>query len=254
MVLVILLASVLACGRDGAPGADNSTAAVGAATIAVIVTFDGPAPPATMIRIDGDPKCAAENGGPERPAESIVLGPDRGPERGSRAGVENRGLANVFVYVRSGLERMSFPVPADPVVLDQQKCRFVPRVFGIRAGQPLEIRNADALLHNVRTLGRINEPFTTSQPVQGVKTTRVFTTSEVMVPVRCDVHGWMQAWAGVLPHPFFGVTGATGRVALAGLPAGTYTVEAWHEELGTKSEHVTIGAKDTRDVTFTFAR
>jgi hypothetical protein len=74
-----------------------------------------------------------------------------------------------------------------------------------------------------------------------------------MVPFRCDVHRWMNSFVGVLDHPFFAVTGADGAFSLKGLPPGTYTVEAWHEKFGTKTASVTIGAKESKDVAFTFS-
>lgn len=243
---VLLLAAALACGDKPeappatpapAPAVDPATAA----TITASVVFEGTPPPAAMVRIDADSRCVAEYGAAQRPAESLVLG-------------EDQALQNVFVYVKDGLPPLTFPVPTEPVVLDQQKCRYVPRVFGIRVGQPLEIRNSDPLLHNVRSDGQINQPFNMGQPVQGTTFTKTFTTGEVMLPFRCDVHGWMNAWAGVLDHPFFGVSGPAGQVTLAGLPPGTYTIEAWHEELGTRTAQVTIGAKESRDVRFAFAR
>ena len=85
-----------------------------------------------------------------------------------------------------------------------------------------------------------------------MKNVHTFTTKEVMVPFKCDVHGWMNAWVGVLDHPFFAVTGADGSFALKGLPPGTYTIEAWHEKLGTQTQMVTIGEKETKDVAMTF--
>lgn len=247
MVPTCLLSAALACGGgQTAPATPASTVAAAvdastAGTITATVLFAGARPAVSMVRLDGDAKCVAENGAAERPAESIVLG-------------EDPALQNVFVYVKDGLGNLTFPIPTEPVVLDQQKCRYVPRVFGIRVGQPLEVHNSDPLLHNVRSAGKINQPFNMGEPVKGVSFTRTFTTSEVMVPFRCDVHAWMQAWAGVLTHPFFGVTGTDGRVSLAGLPPGTYTVEAWHEELGTRESTVTIAAKETKDVQFTFVR
>ena len=63
----------------------------------------------------------------------------------------------------------------------------------------------------------------------------------------------MNAYAGVLDHPFFAVTGMNGTFQLKGLPPGTYTVEAWHEKLGTRTQSVTIGAKETKNVSFSFA-
>ena len=74
-----------------------------------------------------------------------------------------------------------------------------------------------------------------------------------MVPFKCDVHRWMNAYVGVLDHPFFAVTGADGTFELKGLPPGTYTIEAWHEKLGTQTQTVTIGEKETKDVAFTFS-
>ena len=73
-----------------------------------------------------------------------------------------------------------------------------------------------------------------------------------MIPFKCDVHGWMNAWIGVLDHPFYAVTTANGTFSLKGLPPGTYTIEAWHEKLGTQTQTITVGAKETKDVAFTF--
>ena len=56
-----------------------------------------------------------------------------------------------------------------------------------------------------------------------------------MVPVKCNVHAWMNAYVGVLEHPFFAVTDANGRFSIPQLPPGTYTIETWHERLGTQT-------------------
>jgi len=92
-----------------------------------------------------------------------------------------------------------------------------------------------------------------STPIEGVSFNRTFATREVMVDIRCDVHAWMRAFVGVLEHPYFGTTGQDGRVALDNLPPGTYTIEAWHERLGVKTQQITVGAKESKDVSFTFA-
>jgi hypothetical protein len=140
------------------------------------------------------------------------------------------------------------------VVVDQQKCRYIPRVLGVRVGQPLQIRNGDPLLHNVRSDSEVNQPFNQGQPVQGMVFTHTFTTREVMVPVKCDVHGWMRTSVGALEHPYFAVTGSAGSFTLANLPPGTYTIAAWHEQLGTQEQQVTVAAKESKDVEFTFPR
>ena len=65
--------------------------------------------------------------------------------------------------------------------------------------------------------------------------THTFTAKEVMVPFKCDVHGWMNAYVGVLDHPYFAVTDKDGKFELKALPPGTYTIEAWHEKLGAQT-------------------
>lgn len=236
----------LACGGEQAAPAPAAPAgpAVDPATAGSVtarVTFDGMVPEPAMISLGGDPKCVSENGAPQRAEEQLVVGADR-------------ALQNVFVYVKDGLGRFAFPLPSEPVLLDQDKCRYTPRVLGVRVGQPLRIRNSDPLLHNVRSNGVINQAFNKSTPLEGVSFEHTFATTEVMVPFKCDVHGWMSAYVGVLDHPYFGTTAADGTVVLANLPPGTYTIEAWHEQLGTKTQQVTIAAKESKDVRFTFAR
>jgi len=201
------------------------------------VTFAGTPPAMPAIRMDADPTCLQQGG--TVTAESVVVGTDG-------------ALQNVFVYVKDGLGSLRFPVPSDAVVLDQKGCRYVPHVLGVQVGQRFEILNSDPTLHNIHAVPTANREFNTGQPIPGMKTTRQFTTREVMVPFKCDVHPWMNAYAGVLDHPFFAVTGADGSFELKGLPPGTYTIEAWHERLGTQTQMVTIGAKETGAVAFSF--
>jgi len=242
LTLAFLTAS-LACAGEAPPPAAPAGPAVDPATagsVTATVKFEGAPPKPRMMRLDGDPKCVTENGAPTRADESIVVG-------------ENQTLQNVFVYVKDGLGAHGFPVPTEPVVLDQDKCRYMPRVLGVRVGQPLSIRNSDPLLHNVRANGTINQGFNLSTPLEGMSFERTFATREIMVPFKCDVHAWMTAFVGVLDHPYFGTTAPDGKVVLGNLPPGTYTIEAWHEELGTKTQQVTIAAKESKDVAFTFA-
>jgi hypothetical protein len=99
---------------------------------------------------------------------------------------------------------------------------------------------------------KTNQEFNTGQPIQGMKTTHTFTAKEVMVPFKCDVHGWMNAYVGVLDHPYFAVSDKDGKFDIKTLPPGTYTIEAWHEKLGTMTQSVTIGSKETKEINFVF--
>jgi plastocyanin len=154
--------------------------------------------------------------------------------------------------VKSGLGDYYFDTPTTPVVLDQKGCRYTPHVFGVRTGQPVLIVNSDPTMHNVHAMGSVNQEFNFAQAFQGLKNTKTFTAQEVMVPFRCNVHSWMSAYGGVLNHPYFAVTANGGTYELKNLPAGTYTIEAWHEKFGTRTETVTIGVKESKSVSFTF--
>ena len=211
----------------------------GAGTIAGTVTLQGPAPKNASINMAADPACLKLTAGTPQMQETYAVD-------------ASGALANVFVYVKDGLGKYAFDTPKTPVVLDQNQCRYHPHVFGIRIGQPLEIVNSDPLLHNIHAVPEENFEFNIGQPRQGLKSTRTFTAREVMVPIKCDVHGWMNAYAGVLDHPLFAVSGADGSFTIKGVPPGSYTIEAWHERLGPTSQQVIVAAKQSRDVAFVF--
>jgi plastocyanin len=201
------------------------------------VVFEGAAPKPAVLRMDSDPNCVQPN--MTATVETLIVG-------------DGGALQNVFVYVKDGLGDLRFPVPATPALLDQKGCHYVPHVFGVQVGQPVEVLNSDATLHNVHAIPKTNREFNTGQPLAGMKHTHRFSTREVMVPFKCDVHPWMYAYVGVLDHPYFAVSAADGTFSLKGLPPGTYTVEAWHETLGTQTQTVTIGATETTEVAFAF--
>jgi plastocyanin len=211
-----------------------------AATINGTVTFEGTPPANAPIRMNADPYCLTANKEPQTQETFMV---------------RDGKLGNVFVYVQDGLGTRTFPVPTAAVVLDQQNCRYRPHVFGVMAGQPIEILNSDTTLHNIHATPATNPEFNTAQPIKGMKMTHVFPAKEdkVVVPFKCDVHSWMNAFVGVLDHPYFAVTGEDGTFSIKDLPPGTYTLAAWHERAGTKTVSVTVAAKETKgDTNFAF--
>jgi len=215
-------------------------AAAGTGTITGRVKFVGQAPPNAAIDMGEEPDCKAKY--PTAPRAEVVTVNANGT------------LANVLVYVKAGLPAdATYPAPTTPVVLDQNGCIYHPHVIGVVVNQPLEIRNSDPLLHNIKSLSKLNRPFNISQPGAGMKLTRTFATPEVPIPLECNVHGWMHAFLGVFAHPFFAVTGAEGTFTLSGLPPGTYTIATWQEKYGPQEATVTVGAGETKtvDVTYT---
>src|SRR5205823_2642664 len=152
----------------------------------------------------------------------------------------------------SGKVKFTGAKPAMPKIdmSEEPKCKAK-----YTAAPPTEetvVVNADGILHNIKAKGTKNRPFNISQPAV-MTSDRTFSAPEVMVPLECNVHGWMHAWLGVLPHPFFGVSGSDGSFTIKGLPPGTYTIEAWHEKYGTQTATVTVAGSETKTADFSFA-
>jgi hypothetical protein len=164
------------------------------------------------------------------------------------------GIAHVLVFVSKGLERYKFPAPADAVLLEQRGYIFIPHVFGIRAGQPLKIVNADDDTHNIHCICADNDGFNIAQPGKNMKTEKVFEKAELPFRIQCDLHIWMQAWCGVFDHPFFCVSGADGSFELPALPPGKYELSAWHERLGTKTFEMTIDKDESKKILFSYGQ
>src|SRR6266566_6276739 len=211
----------------------------GGGTVTGKVKLVGKAPANPPVDMSEEAKCQAKYTTP--PRDMIVSVNATG------------ALANVFVYVKAGLPAdAKYPAPATPVTIDQNGCFYHPRVFGIMVGQTLAIKNSDGILHNIKAMGKKNRPFNISQPTTMTTNRPGFTTPEVVLPFECNVHGWMHAWAAVLPHPFFAATGTDGSFSIKGLPPGTYTIEAWHEKYGTQDATVTVQGSETKTVDFSF--
>ena len=224
-------------GGGGGAAVENPVDAATAGNIAGSVVFEGTAPSMDAIDMSSESVCAAKHASSPMIEEVVVNG--------------NGTLANVFVYVKEGLESLQFPTPG-AVLLDQNGCVYLPHVLGVMAGQDITIKNSDGLLHNINASPAEQRGFNTSQPV-AMETTRAFGTVEVMVPLRCDVHGWMNAYVGVLDHPYHSVSNGSGAFSLSTLPPGDYVIEAWHERYGTQTQNVTVTTGQTAEVTFTFS-
>ncbi|HVY47968.1 MAG TPA: hypothetical protein VHB21_18905 [Minicystis sp.] len=162
--------------------------------------------------------------------------------------VDDGKLEDAFVYVKSGLPEGTYPVPEAKVEFDQKGCEFSPRVFGIMAGQTMATANSDKLMHNVKS-AEWNQAF----PF-GVKKDMKLDNPAVMNVIKCDVHPWMRAYAGVMEHPYFAVTKKDGAFDLKGLVDGEYTVAAWHEKLGTTEQKVKVAGGAPAKVELVFKK
>jgi len=200
------------------------------------VTFDGKAPQMQRLRMDADRFCRAAHKAPVSSEEVVVN--------------KNGTLMNVLVYVK-GVGGKHTP-PKSKALFDQKGCIYYPHVLAVQAGQQVEILNSDNTLHNVHTLSKKNPSFNAGQPIKGHKLMKKFEKEETF-RVKCDVHPWMGAFIGVFDHPYYAVTGDDGNFTIKGLPAGEYTVEAWHEKYGTKTMKVAVPKSGKATVEFKYS-
>jgi plastocyanin len=202
------------------------------------IHFTGKRPARAPIDMSEDPACvAAHHGKPFD--ESVII--DR-----------NGTLANVFIYVKGGLEGKVFEVPAEPVTIDQRGCWFVPRVMGIQTGQVLRVVNSDPVTHNIHPMAVVNREWNHSQGEGDAPLARKFLKPEIMIRVKCNIHRWMHAFIGVVDSPYFAVSGSGGSYEIRNLPPGDYVIGAWHETLGTQERRITVPPSGKISLNFTF--
>jgi plastocyanin len=209
-----------------------------AGTVSGQIHFKGKRPAPKAIDMSEEPACVEAHHG-KAYDESLVVG-------------KGGGLANAFVYIKSGLEGKTFAVPGEPVVIDQKGCWFHPRVMGIQAGQSLQVINSDPVTHNIHPMAEVNREWNHSQGMGDPPITRRFVKPEIMIPVKCNIHSWMHAYVGVLNHPYFAVSAEDGKFVIKDLPPGSYTLGVWQEKLGTQEQQITVPPRGAVEANFTF--
>jgi plastocyanin len=247
---LLLGCGVMGCKSGGTQAGDVGEVAKPAAapvdpatlgSVGGVVRFAGKAPAPVRIDTTMDPACGF--GG-------------SGDVFSEQYAVKDERLANVYVYVKSGTTMTIGATGAlPPVVLDQKGCVYTPHVIAVRVGQPVEFHNDDVTMHNVHAIPVVvgNQAVDISQGPKGAPQTKRFAAPEVMMPVRCNNHPWMQAFINVSATPWFAVTGADGKFELKGLPAGAYVLGAVQEKMGEQTLNVTVRAKEQATADFTFA-
>lgn len=206
-------------------------------TLSGTINFTGRRPKTFRIDTSADPICTKLN-----------------PELKTEWTEGNRGkLANVFVYVESeSLQTYSYNQPTTPAALEHKDCRYVPRMLGVRVGQPLTIMNNDSTVHNTHPTPKLNVEWNQSQRPDSEPLMKTFPKPERFIPFKDNQHPWEKAYVGVFEHPFFGISDQQGSFRIEGLPPGQYKVVAWHESLGEKTVDITFLPDEARHLTFTF--
>jgi Carboxypeptidase regulatory-like domain len=254
-----LLAFAVACSRsnddeeDAADGGDDSAEVANLTpykptgqegSIAGTINFTGAAPAPKEISMGADPVCASTN--PDPHAEDLVVNGDK--------------LANVLVYIKDGkagdknITGYKFDPPAEAATLDQHGCHYVPHVMAVQVNQNFNVVNSDQTPHNINFDAKLNDKFNQSQGPGAGAIVKQFKRSETVIPVKCNQHPWMRAYVGVLSHPFYAVTDKDGHFEIKGVPAGTYTIVAWHEKYPQgQTQSVTVGPSEKKEMNLSFS-
>ncbi len=203
-------------------------------TISGVVKFKGTAPTPKKLEVTKDKEVCAKT---PKTDQSLV--------------VSGGNLVNAVVYI-TDIQKGKKLEP-QKVTLDQKGCEYHPHVLAFPAGATVEILNPDGILHNIHSYSKANPTFNLAQP-KFKKALTVKIEKPEAINVKCDVHGWMNAWLFAAPNPYVSLTDKTGTFKLTDVPPGTYTVEVWHETLGKTSQKVTVKAKEEAKVSFEMAK
>src|ERR1700736_1352201 len=168
--------------------------------------------------------------------ETVVTGP-------------NNSLENVVVYISAGAPDDA--APSQAATFDQKGCQYIPHVLAFQVNQPLKVVNDDQTSHNIHPLAKINREWNKSQPPGAPPIVDKYDKME-FIPVKCNVHSWMHRTFSVLKNSHYSISAQDGGFSLPNLPAGKYTVTAWHESYGEQTQEVTISGSETKTVNFVF--
>jgi len=216
-----------------APAAATATADIGSrGSIEGEVLFDGSPPPMLPLKVGADPVCAKSAGIDEQ-----VL-------------VRDGKLRNVIVRIANG---PSATAPPRALEVNQQGCRYRPRIQAAVGGQTLLVRTSDDTLHNVHAYFGSSTLFNQAQPPSSQTIERSLPSSVGTVKLTCDVHPWMIAYVMVTNNWLFAVSDEDGRFQIDGIPEGEYVLEAWHERFGKKTRQVRITPNETLKVLVSYS-
>jgi plastocyanin len=155
-------------------------------------------------------------------------------------------LRNVVIYFADLPAAKAAPMQASIAQRDEQ---FAPHLVAVTAGSSVAFPNQDPFFHNVFSLSR-GASFNLGRYPSGASRSRVVSRPGI-IKVFCEIHSHMSAVIRVFDHPWFSVPADDGVFAIDNVPAGNYTLAAWHERIGERRDRVTIRPGATTQINFT---
>jgi plastocyanin len=153
--------------------------------------------------------------------------------------------AHVAVYLEGAQDPSR---PAQENVMEQRNRRFVPDMLVIPAGSTVSFPNSDPIFHNVFSLSKAKSFDLGNYPLG--RTREVTFLKPGVVAVYCHLHPNMAASIVVTPNRWGTRAAADGAFSLRDIPAGTYSVVAWHKAAGTFRKQITLSDGDNLEVDF----
>lgn len=176
----------------------------------------------------------------------------KGQTESEQVVIDDGHLANVLVYVKQGLPDAAYDPPKHTLSIRQEGCRYVPHMAAVMVGQPVQFEDDDQTLHNIHPMPKNNPEWNQSQMPHSQPLEKTFSRPELMIPVKCNQHPWMHMYLSVIGSPYFAITSKDGRFSLQGLPPGTYTIAAVQEKYGERTQTITVGAKEDKNLNFSY--
>ena len=199
------------------------SAKVEAGTIIGIARLVDTIPSPPVIKVSKDQDYCGET----LPNETYVIDP-------------SGGLKNVVVSIQDA----PLSAAADPEklnIIENNACRYAPRILAMQKGEQLKVRNADPKLHIPHSYLQDKTVFMLSLPFRNTILNATQKIREVgIMKLVCDTHAWMLGYVHVFDHRYFAVSDERGSFFIGNVPAGTYTLKAWHEGAGIRNEQITV--------------
>lgn len=151
-----------------------------------------------------------------------------------KGGRQAQDLADAVVWVEGPKARAS----AKGATVSMKSKAFLPRVTVVGVGGSVEFPNLDAIFHNVFSVSGENR-FDLQLYKKPKTAVKVFEYPGI-VRIYCNIHPQMSGFVLVRDNPFWARVAGDGSFAIAGVPAGTWQLKAWHERAGESGTSVTV--------------